>query len=80
MLAVLFNKRAFCESEAFPFDSLAGSDVQIFSNSYTRTQLSVQALLRGLLRDKPHLAPRVEVLAPDRDIINSERERAPYLF
>jgi hypothetical protein len=46
--------------------------MQIFSNAYTRTQLSVQALLDGMLRDQPQLSPPVSVLPPEKDIINSK--------
>uniref|UniRef100_K3W775 Histidine acid phosphatase n=1 Tax=Globisporangium ultimum (strain ATCC 200006 / CBS 805.95 / DAOM BR144) TaxID=431595 RepID=K3W775_GLOUD len=63
--------RSFCVDEALSMDSLTDRDVHIFSNSYTRTQLSVQALLRGLLHGKPRITPRVHVLPPDHDMINT---------
>ncbi|KAG7400253.1 hypothetical protein PHYBOEH_006390 [Phytophthora boehmeriae] len=63
--------RGFCEKEDFDLASLAPNEVQVFSNAYTRTQLSVQALLSGLLQDQPQLSPPVSVLPPATDIINT---------
>ncbi|KAF1335642.1 Histidine acid, partial [Globisporangium splendens] len=57
MMARGDNVRSFCVDEAFPMHSLTDRDVHIFSNSYTRTQLSVQALLRGLLHGKQRITP-----------------------
>lgn len=57
--------------EDFAVDQMRPTDVQIFSNAYTRTQLSVQALLDGLFRDAPHVLPNVRVLPPETDMINS---------
>jgi hypothetical protein len=64
-------QRRFCVSEDFAMDELQSADVQIFSNAYTRTQLSVQALLGGLFRDAPQVLPSVRVLPPETDMINS---------
>ncbi|RLN72516.1 hypothetical protein BBJ28_00009480 [Nothophytophthora sp. Chile5] len=54
-----------------PLAGVAPSEVQIFSNTYTRTQLSAQALLSGLLRDQQQLKPPVSVFPPETDIINT---------
>lgn len=43
----------------------------MFSSAFTRTQLSAQALLSGLLERAPHLKPEVRVLPPERDMIYS---------
>ncbi|KAE8910368.1 hypothetical protein PF002_g1967 [Phytophthora fragariae] len=63
--------RGFCQQEELRLDEVTPEQVQIFSNSYTRTQLSVQALLDGMLRDQPQLCPPVSVLPPEKDIINT---------
>ncbi|KAJ8564103.1 hypothetical protein ON010_g7242 [Phytophthora cinnamomi] len=63
--------RAFCQREELDLGEVTHEQVQIFSNSYTRTQLSVQALLGGMLRDQPQLSPPVSVLPPEKDIINT---------
>ncbi|OWZ24685.1 hypothetical protein PHMEG_000208 [Phytophthora megakarya] len=63
--------REFCKNEELQLDQVTPEQVQIFSNAYTRTQLSVQALLGGMLRDQHQLSPRVSVLPPEKDIINT---------
>ncbi|TYZ59665.1 hypothetical protein PybrP1_005458 [[Pythium] brassicae (nom. inval.)] len=63
--------RALGEREGLPFASLNDADVRVMSNAYMRTQLSAQALLHGLLGDELRLAPRVHVLAQERDMINT---------
>lgn len=63
-------QRGICDP--LGFERMKSSDIQIFSNSYKRTQLSVQALLTTLLTSElSHLAPRVDVLPSDKDMINS---------
>lgn len=65
-------QRALGVREGLPFETLTDADVRVMSNAYTRTQLSAQALLRGLLGDNElRLAPQVHVLAQERDMINS---------
>ncbi|KAL4125293.1 hypothetical protein PRIC2_008878 [Phytophthora ramorum] len=63
--------REFCKKEELRLDEVTPEQIQIFSNAYTRTQLSAQALLDGLLRDQPQLTPPVSVLPPEKDIINT---------
>ncbi|KAF1775445.1 Histidine phosphatase superfamily [Phytophthora cactorum] len=63
--------RGFCTKEELQLDEVSLEQVKIFSNAYTRTQLSVQALLTGMLRDQPQLSPPVSVLPPEQDIINT---------
>ncbi|RLN49456.1 hypothetical protein BBJ29_000140 [Phytophthora kernoviae] len=63
--------RGFCKKEVFNLAELTSNEVQIFSNAYTRTQLSVQSLLSGLLQDQPQMRPYVSVLPPETDIINT---------
>ena len=45
--------------------------LQVYSSAYTRTQLSVQALLDAMLSDQCQSIPSVRVLPPEEDIINS---------
>lgn len=64
-------QRVICDP--LGFEQMKSSDIQIFSNSYKRTQLSVQALLTTLLPSElSYLAPRVNVLPSDQDMINSK--------
>lgn len=65
--------REYCAKEELRLDDVTSDQVQIYSNAYTRTQLSAQALLDGMLRDHAQLRPSVKVLPPDRDIINTYR-------
>eukprot|EP00644_Phytophthora_capsici_P002232 jgi/Phyca11/528165/estExt2_fgenesh1_pm.C_PHYCAscaffold_270069 len=63
--------RGYCEEEELRLNEVTAEQMQIFSNAYTRTQLSVQALLDGMLRDQSQLSPPVSVLPPEKDIINT---------
>ncbi|ETK80546.1 hypothetical protein F441_16191 [Phytophthora nicotianae CJ01A1] len=63
--------RELCKKEELQLDEVSPEQVQIISNAYTRTQLSVQALLTGMLKDQPQLSPPVRVLPPEKDIINT---------
>jgi hypothetical protein len=62
---------AFCKSEGLALDQLGEDDVLVYCNMFSRTQLSVQALLTGMLRGHDHLTPHVHVLPLDRDMIHS---------
>ncbi|CAI5733499.1 unnamed protein product [Peronospora destructor] len=60
----------YCKEE-LRLDAVISEQLQIFSSGYTRTQISVQALLDGLLSNQPHLNPSLSVLRPQEDIINT---------
>ncbi|CAI5725992.1 unnamed protein product [Peronospora effusa] len=60
----------YCKEE-LRLDTVTSEQLQIFSSGYTRTQLSVQALLDGLLSDEPQLNPSLSVLPPEKDMINT---------
>ncbi|CEG43999.1 histidine acid [Plasmopara halstedii] len=63
--------QGFIAKEEVGLNNVTSEQMQIFSNAYTRTQLSVQALLGGMLTDHPQVIPQISVLPPDRDIINT---------
>ncbi|TDH65028.1 uncharacterized protein CCR75_002105 [Bremia lactucae] len=62
---------AICLNEDLRLDKVTSEQVQVFSNAYTRTQISAQALLLGMLEAEPHISPQVSVLPPEQDIINT---------
>ncbi|CAH0477335.1 unnamed protein product [Peronospora belbahrii] len=57
--------------EELRLDKVTSKQLQIFSSGYTRTQISVQALLDGMLSDEFQLNPPLSVLPPKDDIINT---------
>ncbi|DBA03284.1 TPA: hypothetical protein N0F65_011643 [Lagenidium giganteum] len=63
--------RELCDREGFAVGALSVPRVQVFSNSYLRTQRSVQSLLSGLFHDRPEMTPLIEVLPPATDMINT---------
>ena len=65
------RQQEYCKEE-LRLDTMTSEQLQVFSSGYTRTQLSVQALLDGLLSGQPQLNPSLSVLPPEEDIINSE--------
>ncbi|KAI9906598.1 hypothetical protein PsorP6_004139 [Peronosclerospora sorghi] len=64
--------RELCEEGKLQLDTITTKELQIFSNAYTRTQLSVQALLGDMLWEQSHLNPSVQVLHSKQDILNSK--------
>uniref|UniRef100_A0AAV1VMD1 Acid phosphatase n=1 Tax=Peronospora matthiolae TaxID=2874970 RepID=A0AAV1VMD1_9STRA len=63
--------RQLCVDEELQLDAVTTEQLQVYSSAYTRTQLSVQALLDGMLSDHCQSIPSVRVLPPEEDIINT---------